>query len=130
MSGSRRQRAVRGPVLEPGELAGPRPWRSGAYILHRVEDVTEYVRRAEEQTEAQGQTAGLRQRAQRMEAEILARSGELRDANAALHAANAAKNEFLSRVSHELRTPLNAVLGFGELLSPATSLPSRASGSR
>jgi signal transduction histidine kinase/ActR/RegA family two-component response regulator len=94
------------------------PGPGGAlYILHRVQNVTEYVRRAEEQTEEQGQTAGLRQRAQHMEAEILARSGELRDANAALQAANDAKNEFLSRVSHELRTPLNAVLGFGELLS-------------
>jgi signal transduction histidine kinase/ActR/RegA family two-component response regulator len=100
------------PVNSP--VPGP---RGALYILHRVQNVTEYVRRAEEQTEEQGQTAGLRQRAQHMEAEILARSGELRDANAALQAANDAKNEFLSRVSHELRTPLNAVLGFGELLS-------------
>jgi signal transduction histidine kinase len=36
-----------------------------------------------------------------------------------LRAADAAKNEFLSRVSHELRTPLNAMLGYGELLSLA-----------
>jgi signal transduction histidine kinase/ActR/RegA family two-component response regulator len=99
---------VNSPVPGPG---GP------LYILHRVQNVTEYVRRAEQQTEEQGQTAGLRQRAQQMEAEILARSGELRDSNAALQAANDAKSEFLSRVSHELRTPLNAVLGFGELLS-------------
>jgi PAS domain S-box-containing protein len=31
-------------------------------------------------------------------------------------AANAAKDEFLSRISHELRTPLNAILGFGQIL--------------
>lgn len=31
-------------------------------------------------------------------------------------AANAAKNQFLSRMSHELRTPLHAILGFGQLL--------------
>jgi signal transduction histidine kinase len=35
---------------------------------------------------------------------------------AALHQADLAKNQFLSRVSHELRTPLNAILGFGQLL--------------
>ncbi len=35
----------------------------------------------------------------------------------ALGAADAAKNEFVSRVSHELRTPLNTILGFGELLA-------------
>ena len=40
----------------------------------------------------------------------------LADAEAAARAANAAKNEFLSRMSHELRTPLNAVLGFGQIL--------------
>jgi signal transduction histidine kinase/ActR/RegA family two-component response regulator/CHASE3 domain sensor protein len=34
----------------------------------------------------------------------------------AAHAANDAKNEYLSRMSHELRTPLNAILGFGQLL--------------
>src|SRR5919108_968647 len=52
-----------------------------------------------------------------MQAEILARSRELKDANRALQAASTAKNDFLSRVSHELRTPMNAILGFGELLS-------------
>src|SRR5580700_3123013 len=118
--------SVRGPEAAGGgfevrywsPVNSPVPGPGGAlYILHRVQNVTEYVRRAEEQTEEQGQTAGLRKRAQHMEAEILARSGELRDANAALQAASDAKNEFLSRVSHELRTPLNAVLGFGELLS-------------
>jgi signal transduction histidine kinase/CheY-like chemotaxis protein len=45
------------------------------------------------------------------------RSAELQVANAALEAANEAKNEFLSRMSHELRTPLAAILGFNELLS-------------
>jgi signal transduction histidine kinase/ActR/RegA family two-component response regulator len=45
------------------------------------------------------------------------RSAELQVANAALEAANDAKNEFLSRMSHELRTPLAAILGFNELLA-------------
>ena len=72
------------------------------YIIHRVEDVTEFVQ--------------LRERGQGMEAEILRRSQELQAANAELRMAGEAKNEFLSRMSHELRTPLAAILGFSELL--------------
>jgi signal transduction histidine kinase/CheY-like chemotaxis protein len=79
------------------------------YIIHRVEDVTEFVRLQERGTQQQ-------QRNARMEREILQRSKELQEANRKLREANAAKSEFLSRMSHELRTPLNAILGFGQLL--------------
>ncbi|MBD8527768.1 PAS domain-containing sensor histidine kinase [Pseudomarimonas arenosa] len=42
---------------------------------------------------------------------------ELRDTNAQLERANAAKDLFLAGMSHELRTPLNAIIGFtGTLL--------------
>jgi PAS domain S-box-containing protein len=77
--------------------------RQLAYVIHRVEDVTEYVR--------------LQQRGDEQAAEILRRSAELQDANAKLRAASAAKSDFLSRMSHELRTPLTAIAGFGELLA-------------
>jgi signal transduction histidine kinase/ActR/RegA family two-component response regulator len=90
-----------------------------AYIIHRVEDVTEFVRTQQEGSTARQRSEQLQQRAERMETEILRRSQELQDANRALRAADVAKNEFLSRASHELRSPLNAVLGFGELLSIA-----------
>jgi signal transduction histidine kinase len=75
------------------------------YIIHRVEDVTEYVL--------------LKQHGVEQEAEIFARSQELRELNKQLQAANNAKSDFLSRVSHELRTPLAAILGFAELLGLA-----------
>jgi len=88
-----------------------------AYIIHRVEDVTEFVRLREHDTEQAALTSELRERAEKMEAEILRRSVELQETNAALRAANEAKNEFLSRMSHELRTPLTAITGFSELLS-------------
>ena len=87
------------------------------YIIHRVEDVTEYVRLQKHGAHQAELTAELQERGARMEAEIYARSQELRELNQQLQAASNAKSEFLSRVSHELRTPLTAILGFGELLS-------------
>ena len=94
------------PVLDhDGELA---------YIVHQVEDVTEYVEHQLLQDDRV--TAELRERTREMEREIVQRSQELQVANRKLRVANAAKNDFLSRVSHELRTPLTSILGFGELL--------------
>ena len=87
------------------------------YIIHRVEDVTEFVRLRERGDEQAAVTAELREQAEGMEAEIVRRSQELQAANAELRKAGAAKNEFLSRMSHELRTPLAAILGFSELLA-------------
>jgi signal transduction histidine kinase len=81
-------------VDEAGELA---------YIIHRVEDVTEFVHLTERGTE--------------QEAEIFLRGQELQRLNKELESANQAKNEFLSRMSHELRTPLAAIMGFSELLA-------------
>jgi signal transduction histidine kinase len=85
------------PVLgEDGELS---------YIIHRVRDVTEFVRLTERGTE--------------QEAEIYLRGQELQRLNKELEKANEAKNEFLSRMSHELRTPLTAIMGFSELFALA-----------
>jgi signal transduction histidine kinase len=81
-------------VEEAGELA---------YIIHRVEDVTDFVHLTERGTE--------------QEAEIFLRGQELQRLNKELESANQAKNEFLSRMSHELRTPLAAIMGFSELLA-------------
>src|SRR5262249_44165067 len=77
--------------------------RQLAYIIHRVEDVTDFVRLEERGTE--------------QEEEIVRRSQELQQLNKRLQAAALAKNEFLSRMSHELRTPLAAIMGFSELLT-------------
>ncbi|MGZ7041804.1 MAG: ATP-binding protein [Thermoanaerobaculia bacterium] len=100
---------VNSPVLdEHGDLR---------FIVHRVEDVTEFVLlKAAEQDQAQ-LTSELRDRTVKMEAEILQRSDELRTVINELRAAAGAKDEFLSRMSHELRTPLNAVIGFADLLA-------------
>ena len=98
------------PVLGPaGEVA---------FIIHRVEDVTELVEAdrsmpdpaAESLTTMSGRGEGL-------VVDILQRSRELSQANRHLEEARAATSEFLSQMSHELRTPLTSVLGFGELLA-------------
>ncbi|HVC87916.1 MAG TPA: ATP-binding protein [Gaiellaceae bacterium] len=73
------------------------------HIVHRVEDVTEFVR--------------LTEREALQEAEIVRRSVELQETNEKLRLADSAKNDFLSRMSHELRSPLTAIMGFGQLLS-------------
>jgi signal transduction histidine kinase/CheY-like chemotaxis protein len=102
---------VNSPVLdERGQLR---------YIIHRVEDVTEFVRLSERENAQEAATSELRERTTRMETEIFRRSIELQKVNEQLRAANTAKNDFISRISHELRTPLTAVLGFSELLSLA-----------
>lgn len=97
------------------------------FIIHRVEDVTDYVRARRKH---ERENDALRIRASEMESEVFIRAQALAETNRrlveahdaisrlneALTDADAAKTEFLSRMSHELRTPLNSVLGFAELL--------------
>ena len=87
-----------------------------AFIIHRVEDVTDFVRLSRRSAEREKLTANLQRRMAAMEHEILQRAGEIQAANVRLQRADDAKTEFLSRISHELRTPLTAMLGFSELL--------------
>jgi signal transduction histidine kinase/ActR/RegA family two-component response regulator len=84
-------------------------------IIERAEDVTEFVFL----TQAAGvdTSQAIDEQVRRSQVEIVRRADELQTLNKELRAANAAKNEFLSRMSHELRTPLTAILGFGELLA-------------
>ncbi len=93
------------------------------YIIHRVEDVTDFVRLKQLGFEQRRLTEQLTGRAEAMEAEVFLRTQEgaeasrqLKEANAELARANLAKDAFLAGMSHELRTPLNAIIGFSELL--------------
>jgi signal transduction histidine kinase len=87
------------------------------YIIHRVEDVTEFVRLKQQETQQEKIAQDLRSHAARMEAEIYLRARDLQQKNIELEKASRAKDEFLSGMSHELRTPLHTVIGFSELLS-------------
>ena len=128
---------VNSPVLGPdGDLL---------FIVHRVEDVTEFVRLKRLGHEQLAANAELRTRAGQMEAEVLRRAQQVQEANTELRlantelakrdaermalfdrlveqnrtiqAANRMKSEFLANMSHELRTPLNAIIGFSEIMT-------------
>jgi len=108
---------INSPVLIDGNVA---------YIVHRVEDVTEFVQLTRLRAREQERTTELQLRSEQMEAEVIQRSQELQASNRELRAASAAKSEFLSRMSHELRTPLNAILGFSQLLEMEIVDPQQA----
>src|SRR5687767_10268856 len=120
---------VNSPVFAPnGELA---------YIIHRVEDVTEFVRLKQAEIEQHKPTEGLQSRANRMESAVDVRVQDAQTTNRKLETAarkiarlyqknkeqnrliqqaNRLKSEFLANMSHELRTPLNGIIGFAEIM--------------
>ena len=75
------------------------------YIVHQVEDVTEFVRLRERGASQTKLTAELVQRAERMEAEMFARTRELAAANKRAEF----EQQLVGIVSHDLRNPMQAV---------------------
>jgi signal transduction histidine kinase/FixJ family two-component response regulator len=103
---------VNSPILGPdGRLA---------YIVNRVEDVTEFMKLKEQGLAQLQLTDELKLLTTQMEIELFDRSQELQRINRDLSAVNEAKSIFLGNMGHELRTPLTAILGFSELLRDAT----------
>ncbi|HVL77059.1 MAG TPA: ATP-binding protein [Noviherbaspirillum sp.] len=100
------------------------------YIVHRVKNVTDYVRLQEENEAQHKQSAELDARNRRMQAEVLQQSMELDAKNRELRQVNEAlreyaqkardearhKDEFLAMLAHELRNPLAGISSALELL--------------
>jgi PAS domain S-box-containing protein len=112
-----------------------------AYIIHRIEDVTEYVRLKQKNGNGTPEDAGIETRTQRIEAEIIQRGQELSRANEELRHAHELlarqtselEEEVLRRtwtlsdtikslesvcytIAHDLRGPLRSMAGFSQLL--------------
>jgi PAS domain S-box-containing protein len=92
------------------------------FIIHRVEDVTPFMRAKQGEAKEEEALQMLDNRAAHMEAEIVRRTEELVRANEKLRLADRAKDRFLAALSHELRTPLTPVLAVVSYLVKQTSL--------
>lgn len=89
---------VNSPVFGPNQQI--------AYIIHRVEDVTEFVRLKQQGVEQSKLTKELRTRAQKVEAEIFLRAQELQETNKKLLAAN----EELARLAAIVESSDDAII--------------------
>jgi signal transduction histidine kinase/ActR/RegA family two-component response regulator len=101
------------------------------HIIHRVEDVTEFVWRHGVDRNQQRAAAELQMQVDRMEADLFVHARELQDVNRQLrdayaelagadqklHEQQQAKDRFIATLSHELRNPLAAVLAATEILA-------------
>ena len=98
--------------------------RSDDEVGLMIDNVNELLERMERRDR------DVRGEGDRIEAEVAARTRELRQSNERLEAAsvqaiaaNRAKSQFIANMSHEIRTPMNGVMGMAEVLLGTSPTP-------
>lgn len=86
------------------------------YIIHRAEDVTEFVERKAGEAKVKLEADTLLARNVELELEVEGRSREIAEATTKLEQSNAELEAFNYTVSHDLRAPLRAMWGFANAM--------------
>lgn len=99
---------VNAPVLDPeGHLL---------FIVHRVEDVTEFVRLQQKFSRHDTEWQQIRSQAARAESEVFQRSLELAEAHRKSQEAVAELQAFCFSLSHDFRAPIRAIHSYSQVL--------------